>query len=237
MLGIIGGSGFCKTVKGKARHIETPYGWVQLVFGKLGKKQVIFMERHGKGHEVPPHAINHRANIYALQMAGAQDVVGVNACGIISKFKAGDMVTIDDFLASHLGPITFYDTFKYGVKHTDMGEPYSRKINALIAKAGRKGGVKVKGGGIVATAFGPRFETPAEIRAFKMLGANLISMTSAYEAILAKELGINYASVAVGTNYAAGISKKPLTYEEVVAVMEKSERRVVKLLGMLAALM
>jgi len=234
MLGIIGGSGFYKTVKGEGVHIETPYGWVRMTFGKLAGKQVAFMARHGEGHAVPPHGINHRANIYAMREINAGNVVGINACGILSRFKPGELMTIDDFLAFHLGPVTFYDSFRYGAKHTDMSEPYSKELNGLIARAGRKAKTKVRGGGIVANSFGPRFETPAEIRAFKKMGTNLISMTSAYEAILAREIGVRYASLAIGTNYAAGLSRKPLSHEEVIGVMERSERKVMKVMEELA---
>ena len=236
MLGMIGGSGFYKTVKGEAKHVETPYGWVRVTFGKLAGRKVAFMARHGERHLVPPHTINHRANMYALLEIGAKHVVGINACGILSKFKPGDVITIEDFIAFHLRPVTFYDSFRAGAKHTDMSEPYCKKLNVLIAKAGKKAKIKVKKGGIVATSIGPRFETPAEIKAFKVLGANLISMTSAYEAILARELGIRYSSLAIGTNYAAGMRSEPLSHEEVVKTMEKSERKVLRLLGALVRL-
>jgi len=236
MLGIIGGSGFYNTVKGEERHVETPFGWEKVQFGTLGRAKVAFIPRHGPTHAIPPHKINHKANMYVMHKIGARQVVGINACGIISKFKPGDVITIDDFLAFHLGPITFHDHFASGAKHEDMSEPYSRRLNALIAKAGKKIGIGVKSGGIVATTFGPRFESPAEIRAFKLLGANIVSMTSAHEAILARELGLDYSSIAIGTNYAAGISKKSLSHEEVLAVMGKSEAKVMKLTAALAGL-
>ncbi|VVC03851.1 putative 6-oxopurine nucleoside phosphorylase [Candidatus Burarchaeum australiense] len=237
MLGIIGGSGFYKIVKGEERHVETPYGWRKVSLGRIGGGKIAFIARHGEYHTVPPHRINHRANLYALHKVGAKSIVGINACGIISKFKPGEIMTIDDFLAFHIGPVTFHESFAGGAKHEDMSEPYSRKLNALIARAGGKAKIAVKSGGIVATTFGPRFETPAEIRAFGMLGANLVSMTSAYEAILARELGANYSSIAIGTNYAAGVSKNRLSHAEVIGMMEKNEARVIKIVGGLAGSM
>ncbi len=236
MLGIIGGSGFYALVKGEERHVETPFGWEKVQFGQLGRTTVAFIPRHGPTHTIPPHKINHKANMYVMHKIGATQVIGINACGIMSKFKPGEIMTIDDFLAFHLGAITFHDHFASGAKHEDMSEPYSKRLNALIAKAGKKAKVPVKSGGVVATTFGPRFESPAEIRAFRMMGANLVSMTSAYEAILARELSLEYSSIAIGTNYAAGISKRQLSHQEVLDVMEKSEARVMKIVAALAGM-
>jgi len=233
MFGIIGGSGIYRISEGEPMHVETPYGWVKVCFGKMGGKQVAFMPRHGEEHIVPPHAINHRANIYAMKEVGVNKLVGVNACGIISKFKPGEIITVEDFIAFHMGPVTFYDTFKHGVMHTDMSEPYSKQLNSELIKAGRKARVKIKRGGIIASSYGPRFETPAEIRAFGKMGANLINMTSAPEAILARELDMDYASIAIGTNYAAGLTKKHLSHEEVVGAMRRNEKKVFKVLGAL----
>ncbi|MDO8339335.1 MAG: MTAP family purine nucleoside phosphorylase [Candidatus Burarchaeum sp.] len=236
VLGIIGGSGFYSVMKGEERHVETPFGWEKVQLGRFGKATVAFIPRHGPTHIIPPHKINHRANLYAMNKVGAKHVVGINACGIISKFRPGEIMTIADFLAFHLGAVTFHDHFATGAKHEDMSEPYSKRLNALIAKAGRKVKIDVKSGGVVATTFGPRFESPAEIKAFKMLGANLVSMTSAYEAILARELGLEYSSIAIGTNYAAGMSKKQLSHQEVLDMMAKSEAKVIKIVAALAGM-
>jgi len=225
VLGVIGGSGFYRMHGAEKKLEETPYGWIAVSRGK----RMAFIPRHGERHSAPPHGVNHRANIYALARMGVKAIVGINACGIISRFEPGEVITIDDFIAFHLGPITFYESFEKGIVHADMGEPYSKRLNDMIAKAGKKAGVSVKGGGIVATTFGPRFETPAEIRALRGMGANLVSMTSAYEAILARELGVPYASIAIGTNYAAGISRRPLSHEEVIRGMKASEKKVMKI--------
>jgi len=232
MLGVIGGSGFYKLAGAEARREDTPYG---LALVSRGRK-LVFVPRHGEKHELPPHRVNHRANIYALKKAGATSILGINACGVIAKYKPGDTMTIDDFIAFHLGPITYFESFADEAHHTDMSEPYSHGLNAKIARAAKMAGVPIKSGGIVATSYGPRFETPAEIRAFRLLGANLISMTSAYEAILARELGVPYASIAIGTNYAAGISKRPLSHDEVIAGMKASEAKVMKIVGALEGL-
>ncbi|MFA6036474.1 MAG: S-methyl-5'-thioadenosine phosphorylase, partial [Candidatus Micrarchaeia archaeon] len=143
MLGVIGGSGFYKLAGAEARREDTPYGIVSVSRGR----KIVFVPRHGERHELPPHRVNHKANIYALKKAGASAILGINACGLIAKFKPGDIMTIDDFIAFHLGPITYFESFEKGARHTDMSEPYSKKMNAEIAKAGKKAGVVMKSGG------------------------------------------------------------------------------------------
>ncbi|MFH1285604.1 MAG: MTAP family purine nucleoside phosphorylase [Candidatus Micrarchaeota archaeon] len=227
---IIGGSGFLDAFKGEEWILRSCCGSVRVYVSKIGKNEVIFLPRHGLTHAIPPHKVNYAMNMSALKEAEVTDVITTNACGIISKFKPGDFVLASDFMAHYLGPITLHDDFSSGVKHTDMSEPFSLQLNDRIKRAAKKTKVPLKEGGIIATAPGPRFETKAEIRAFKILGANLIGMTNAYEVILARELEMNIASIAVATNYACGLSKHPLTHAEVEAMVAKKSKDLKKLI-------
>jgi len=223
MLGIIGGSGFY-TLEGKIRNckVKTPYGGVAAQKAEVDGNESVFIPRHGKEHSVPPHRINYRANIYALKELGVSAVMATYATGIISKYKPGDLILLDDFIG-FFTPITFFDDFRMGIKHTDVSRPYDKELQDLLLGVAKTQKIKISKGGIAATTPGPRFETKAEVKALKGMGANLVSMTNAYEASLLNELGIPSAAVAVGTNYACGISKKPLSAEEVMVCMKKAE--------------
>ena len=231
MLGIIGGSGIY-SLKRNAKNIavRTPYGNAAVRKARIFDKDVVFIQRHGTGHSIPPHKVNYRANIYALKKLGVNSVLGIYACGIISKYKPGDIIVPDDFLGFWT-PATFFDDFKGGIKHVDFSEPYDKDLKDLLFAVSRTTGVKVRKGGVIATTVGPRFETKAEIRALKTIGADLVSMTHGYEAALIGELELPYVSLAVGTNYACGVSKEKLSAEEVIEHMQKAKGRIVMLVN------
>ncbi len=219
MLGIIGGSGFYELGKEiGSEEILTPYGDALIYRYKINKKEVVFLPRHGKKHSLPPHKINYKANIYALYKLGVNAVFATYATGIIKKYKVGDLILLDDFIGLEK-PITFFDDFSKGMKHVDFTNPFDKKLNEKLIKASAIHGIKLKCGGIVKTTPGPRFESRAEIKMYEKIGANLVSMTNCYETILLKEMEIPFCAIAIGTNYACGISKKPLTHSEVVENM------------------
>lgn len=226
MLGIIGGSGFYYLGSEMDKvPVITPYGNVEVIKTKLhSKDDVLFIPRHGEAHAIPPHKVNYRANIYALNKLDASAVFATYASGIISDYKHGDLVMLEDFIGFDT-PITFFDDFSGGMKHMDFTQPFDKNLkNAVLEVAGALK-IKIKKGGIIATTPGPRFETKAEIRALHRLGANLVSMTHAYEATLLHELEIPYAAIAVATNYACGVSKKRLSTEEVIEQMDKTKTK------------
>ena len=234
MLGIIGGSGFY-FIRGESKSVsvKTPYGSVNVQKARIAGKDVVFIPRHGKGHNLPPHKVNYRANVYAMKKLGVSAVLGIYASGIISKFKPGDLILLDDFIGLWT-PATFFDDFSGGIKHTDFSQPYDRELQNLLLAIAKANRIGLRKGGIIATAVGPRFETKTEITALKGMGANLVSMTHAYEATLIGELEMPYVALAVGTNYACGISRKRLSTEEVLEHMEKAKGRIIALInGML----
>ncbi len=220
MFGIIGGSGVCCVNGAKEKIVKTPYGETVLYL----TDKMVFVPRHGRKHSVPPHMINHKANIWALKQAGVKNLLTFHACGIISDYKPEDFILLEDFISLNITP-TFFDSFKDGMHHQDMSNPFDKKAGERFVRF-----FGVKKGGIIATMPGPRFESKTEVKVLRSFGANLVNMTASYEIILANELGIALTSLAVGTNYAAGMSEHPLTQEEVLEVMEKNCEKISKLI-------
>lgn len=212
--------------------METPYGPVELVVGKLANREIVFMNRHGRGHATPPHLVNYRANIWAICELGVRKVLATAAVGSLSPdFGLGELVLLDQFLDfTKSRPQTFYEGGQKGVLHVDMTEPYCSAVRQVILEASEYLGLPVKNGACYVCTEGPRFETPAEIRMFQRLGADLVGMTSVPEVVLARELGMCYASIGMVTNEAAGISAHPITHAEVMASMKELGIKVAQLI-------
>lgn len=194
--------------------------------------ELIFLRRHGKGHGIPPHLINYRANIWALHQAGIKKIIATGAVGsLVPEYRLGDFVLVDQFIDFTKSRVqTFYEGGERGVLHTDLSEPYCRDLQKIITEAAQGQGLTLKRNATYVCTEGPRFETPAEINMFKLLGAHLVGMTSVPEVVLARELGICYATIALVTNEAAGISKHPLTHEEVIDTMNSLGQTVANLI-------
>jgi len=233
MLGIIGGSGFYKLGK-KVEEIDviTPYGPVLVNKVKVLRKNVYFIPRHGKNHFVPPHKVNYKANVYALKKLGIKAAFSTYSSGILSKYKPGDLILLDDFIGLYT-PITFFDDFSSGIKHHDFTEAFDKEMKNAVLESAFATKVKLKKGGVIVTTPGSRFETKAEVKFLKKTGANLVNMTSAYEITLMKEAEIPFAAIAIGTNFGCGIKKKPLSYEEVIEVMAKSNKKIIGIVSKL----
>jgi 5'-methylthioadenosine phosphorylase len=217
--------------------ILTPYGDALVRIGTYNGESVAFQARHGTKHSVPPHLINYRANIYALKLLGVERIIATTAVGSLNQeMKPGDFVLVDQFLDFTKGRMgTFFDGGELGVVHTDVTEPYCPECRAVLATAAKESGITAHVGGCYVCTEGPRFETPAEIRMFAMLGGDLVGMTNVPEVVLAREAGICYATVSMVTNFGAGISPTALTHEEVLQVMadnaEKLKNLVMGTLG------
>lgn len=232
---LIGGTGVENlTLEGKRPEtVKTPYGSVSLETGRLGKTEMAFLRRHGEKHTVPPHLINYRANIWALKQMGVKKILATGAVGSISAdYRIGDMALVDQFLDfTKSRPQTFYEGGEQGVLHVDVTEPYCPDLRQKILGSSEALGLKLKNGGVYVCTEGPRFETPAEIKMFKLLGGHLVGMTGVPEVVLARELGMCYAAIALVTNEAAGISKEPLTHSEVIATMNMLGENLAMLVG------
>ncbi|SPF54960.1 putative 6-oxopurine nucleoside phosphorylase [Candidatus Desulfosporosinus infrequens] len=212
--------------------METPYGLVEPIVGKLANREIVFMNRHGRNHATPPHLVNYRANIWAIRDLGVRKVLATAAVGSLSStFQLGELVLPDQFLDfTKNRPQTFYEGGQKGVLHVDMTEPYCAAARQVIMEASAHVGLQVKNGACYVCTEGPRFETPAEIRMFQRLGADLVGMTSVPEVVLARELGMCYASIGMVTNEAAGIAKHPLTHAEVMESMKELGLKVAELI-------
>jgi 5'-methylthioadenosine phosphorylase len=199
--------------------VDTPYGPAQVTLGEYRGQSVAFMSRHGAGHQIPPHLVNYRANIWALKSLGVTQVFATAAVGSLRRdIKPGSLVIVDDFLDfTKSRPVTFFD--QGTVVHVDMTDPYCARLRKALEDTATTLGLHVVHGGTYVCTEGPRFETPAEIRMYQSLGAAVVGMTSVPEVVLAKEAELCYATVCMVTNYAAGISDAPLTHDEVVSVM------------------
>lgn len=234
-LAVIGGTGvYNADMLEKADNVEiaTAYGNVNLLVGTYQKRNVAFLSRHGSGHSVPPHLVNYRANIMALKKIGVKKVIATAAVGSLNdSMKPGDFVIVDQFLDfTKARASTFFEGGAKGVVHTDMTDPYCREVREFIYEIALRQGLLVHMGGCYVTAEGPRFETPAEIRMYKMLGGDLVGMTSVPEVVLAREAGLCYATIAMVTNFAAGISPHILSHSEVVEAMNKSSQNISRLI-------
>ena len=182
------------------------------------------MPRHAKGHSNPPHMINYRANIYAMKKLGVKRILATNAVGSLERsVNPGDFVIPHDFIDfTKIRKGSFYDD---RTVHIDVTEPYCNELRSIIKSSG-----DVIDGGVYVCTEGPRFETPAEIQMFHMLGGTIVGMTGIPEAVLARELEMCYASICTVSNYAASISPTNLTIDEVFEIMDRKKHDLVKLM-------
>lgn len=212
--------------------METPYGTVETMVGNHAKHELVFINRHGVDHVTPPHLVNYRANIWALHELGVRKILATAAVGSLSEnFRLGELILFDQFLDfTKNRPLTFYEGGQQGVLHVDMTEPYCSNVRQVIMNAAEDLGLPVKNGACYVCTEGPRFETPAEIRMFQRLGADVVGMTSVPEVVLARELGMCYASIGMVTNEAAGIAPHRLSHAEVMESTKKLEMNVAQLI-------
>ena len=220
-VGVIAGTGVAEHFDlSKPIRVTTKYGRSQ-VYGAGGD---YVLARHGPGHAVPPHMVNYRANLAALKKLGVRSVIATSAVGsMLPAFGVGELGLLDQFIDFTKGRDDTY--FDGEVAHTDMTNPYSAKVNGALAKAAGEVGVKLRPGLVYVCAEGPRFETAAEIRMFRAMGGDVVGMTGVPEVVLARELGMEYSTVVVATNWAAGMQER-VSHEEVVKAMKKAGPKV-----------
>ena len=242
VLAVIGGTGIYAL--GELTDVTTelpltPYGDPSgaVRVGRLGADgpRVAFMARHGEGHSVPPHLINYRANLAALQSVGATRVLALNTVGgITDKYGPGVLACPDDLIDYTWGRIsTISEEPVSDVLHVDFGEPYAAALRSEVLAAASAAGAPIVDGGIYGATQGPRLETRAEIARMKRDGCDLVGMTGMPEAGIARELGLDYACLAIVANWAAGagpISDEVITMDDVVRVVQTTTANVGKLL-------
>ena len=217
------------------RVVKTRYGSAVTYASRVGGRAFYVLPRHGVEHDVPPHRINYRANIAALSQLGVKAVIATTAVGSMKpEFGIGHLGLLEQFIDFTKGrSSTFFDG---RATHTDMTDPYDRELGEALVSAARKKGLSLRTGLVYVCAEGPRYESAAEIRMFRVMGGDVVGMTGVPEVVLARELGLRYSSIAIATNWAAGIQGR-VSHEEVVAVMKECGRKVRRLVeGAIASL-
>ncbi len=222
---VIGGSGLYRLFDlSQAREVQTPFGdpSAPITIAAIDGRSVAFLPRHGTGHTIPPHAINYRANIQALQMLGVQRVIAPAAVGSLRRDMApGHIVICDQFIDRTWGrPDSFFGGPQ--VAHVAMSDPYCRELRPLAASAARAAGLSAHNTGTVVITQGPRFSSRAESRFHRTIGGDVVNMTQYPEVALARELGMCYVNISVVTDYDSGLDEapdaRPVTQDEVLRV-------------------
>ena len=234
-IGIIGGSGlYDPGVFEDAREVKvyTPYGEPSdnIVVGVVRGRKVAFLPRHGKGHRIPPHNVNYRANIWALKSLGVKWVISVSAVGSLQEhIRPGDLVVPDQFIdMTKRREYTFFDGSV--VAHVSMAEPFCEQLRRLLIDTAKRLGYPVHEQGTYICIEGPRFSTKAESRIWKeVFKADIIGMTLVPEVNLACEAQLCYATLALVTDYDVW-AERPVTAEEVVRVMKENTEKAKKIL-------
>ncbi len=226
-IAIIGGTGLTEPSRLQvlnAHDIQTPYGSTSapILEGDMGGNRVLFLARHGHPHRIPPHQVNYRANLWALQKLYATDVLAVNAVGSISidRIPNRSLALPDQLIDYTWGrEHTFYEGDMGSVKHVDLSYPYSTNLRDLVLSAAREAGKSLVDGAVYGVTQGPRLETAAEVRRMERDGCDIVGMTGMPEAVLARELKLNYASLALVVNPAAGKSPDVITLKQIQATL------------------
>ena len=218
-LAIIGGSGLEGLLQGsRLLRIGTPYGPAPpITVGKTGREEIAFLPRHGPEHDLPPHKVNYRGNIYALKQLGVERIIATNAVGSINaEYAPGDLAVPEDIIdMTKSRPTTFFDGTP--VTHVDFSQPYCPETRGVLIDATKHVKSKTWTNSVLVATEGPRYETPAEIRMLGLLGGDIVGMTGAPEAFLARELQMCYSTLCFISNRAAGKQEK-LSAVEVMEV-------------------
>ena len=241
-LAVIGGTGIYKLAQlenVEAREVDTRFGKPSgpVRIGTLNGGRVAFLARHGEGHSVPPHKVNYRANLQALQDIGATRVLALNTVGgITDAFGPRVLACPDQVIDYTWGRVsTICEEAGTDVLHVDFGDPYTPSLRRKILEAARVTGVAIVDGGCYGATQGPRLETRAEIARMLRDGCDLVGMTGMPEAALAREMGLKYACLAIVANWAAGCGDgEEITMAEVLANVEAASSGLAELVGELA---
>ncbi|MGC9530534.1 MAG: S-methyl-5'-thioadenosine phosphorylase [Candidatus Bipolaricaulaceae bacterium] len=231
---VIGGTGLYSLglLEGPAgKTLSTPYGDHSdgLAVGKLAGVRAAFLPRHGRGHTLPPHRVPYRANLWALHELGVKRIVAISAMGgLRPEYRIGDLVLPDQFIDWTGGrPATFFDGPQ--VVHTSLADPFCPVLRPALAAAAEQVGFRVHRRGTCLTFAGPRFSTRAESTLFReVAGADLLSMTLVPEVVLARELGMCYATCAVITDLDVW-GPEPVRADQVTEVMRAQLPRLSRL--------
>lgn len=234
-IGMIGGSGFDDPdFLTDVRFVKkgTPFGALSsdLIIGKVGLTEVVIILRHGKGHRIRPSAVNYRANIWAMKEVGVTHIIATTACGSLrEEIEPSQLVFPDQFLDfTRQRKSTFYEGDQ--VVHIAVADPFCEYLRGILVETATEEKIAHHPRGTIVTIEGPRFSTRAESKMFRLLGGDIINMSTVPEAVLAREAGICYATVAMSTDYDTWHhSEEPVTWEMIAVTMEKNVEHVKKI--------
>jgi 5'-methylthioadenosine phosphorylase len=231
-VGVFGGSGFYSLLE-NAREVtvETPYGAPsdRLALGEIAGKRVAFLPRHGKHHQLPPHEINYRANLWAMKELGVTRIIGPTACGSLrAGVKPGDFVVADQIVDRTTGRI---DTYFDGpiTTHVSFADPYCPQLRPIAVEVLRAADIPTHERGTIVVIQGPRFSTRAESKWFQAAGWEVINMTQYPECYLARELEMCYVNISLITDYDVGLEGQdvePVSHEAVMRIFASNTQRV-----------
>ena len=206
VIGVIGGSGVYEIdglTNTEWRQVVSPFGMPsdELLFGELDGQQIVFLPRHGRGHQVPPSGLNFRANIDAMKRAGVTEILSISAVGSLKEeYAPGHFVLVDQFIdRTFARQKTFFE--EGCVAHVSMADPVCSRLGDHISGALSDTGIEYTRGGTYMVMEGPQFSTRAESNLYRSWGCDVIGMTNMPEAKLAREAEMCYATVAMVTDY------------------------------------
>ena len=233
-IGIFGGSGVYSLLDtAEDVTIDTPYGSpsAPITLGEIAGRRVAFLPRHGRSHQFPPHAINYRANIWAMKTLGVQRIIAPVAAGSLQPHvRRGDFVVCDQLVDRTSGrAATFHDG--PAAAHVGFADPFCPQLRAVAIKAARDAGISVHETGTIVVIEGPRFSTRAESRWFANAGWEVINMTQYPESVLAREQEICYVNLSLITDYDVGVEGVPaVNVEDVIKVFADNNDKLRRLL-------
>lgn len=240
MLGIIGGSGFYKLDKLQnqkyiAKTTELGDASADILLGELsanGKTtQLAFLARHGIEHNLAPHKINYRANILALKNAGVDRIIALHSVGAIDAIANRTILMPKDLIDyTHGREASFFDGDYLPLKHTDFSYPFCKRMQNELLAVAQKEQIELKVNGAYGVTQGIRLETPAEIARMRKDGATIVGMTLMPEAILARELEIDYVSLSIVVNPAAGVCEESISLAEIEENLNQSTAKAEQLI-------
>ncbi|HEY8543646.1 MAG TPA: S-methyl-5'-thioadenosine phosphorylase [Acidimicrobiales bacterium] len=232
-VGVIGGSGLYSLLDDVTEvQVDTPYGppSAPLTIGEVGGRRVAFLPRHGTDHTLPPHLVPYRANLWALHHLGVRAIFGPCASGSLQPdIHPEEFVVLDQVVDRTYGrPASYFEGPE--INHVSFADPYHPALRAAAIQACRDEGVTVHEAGTVVVINGPRFSTRAESRWYSAQGWHVVNMTQMPEAVLAAELEVPYAAIALITDYDVGLEGRagiePVTMDEVFATLGRNAERV-----------
>jgi len=238
-VGLIGGTGLeSLNILNNSQEIEiqTPYGSPSSIFvnGTIDNCEVFILSRHGRDHTITPTHVNNLANIYAMKQLGCEYILATTACGSLrEEIHRGVLVIPDQFIDfTRFRKCTFFDKFEPGnASHTAMAEPFSGILRKHLISSCEELGLVHHPAGTVVTIEGPRFSTRSESIMFRTLGADVINMSTAPEVILANEISIPYAAIALSTDFDSWKhDEAPVTWNELLKVFKENVKNVTRLL-------